>query len=87
MGYVIAAIVVLLLVAGFITHLVLNSTRKGDPVADDGGAPGMGSDASPLGDTTEHTHEHDDPPRPARGEERQRRDAGASAPDSPVRPG
>jgi hypothetical protein len=85
MGYVIVAIIVLLLVTGFITFLVLNSTRKGGPVAHDGGAPGMGGDPSPLGDTTEHADEQADPPRPARGEERQRRDAGASAPDSPVR--
>lgn len=63
MGYVIAAIVVVLIVAGFILFLVLNSTRKGagantaDPSArqsDRGGPPGIGEDPTPLGDTTEH---------------------------------
>jgi hypothetical protein len=55
MGYVIAGILVLLLVAGFITFLVMNSMRKGGPAArGDAGAPGIGEDATPLGDTTEH---------------------------------
>ena len=55
MGYVIAGILVLLLVAGFVTFLVMNSMRKGSPAArETGGPPGMGEDATPLGDTTEH---------------------------------
>jgi hypothetical protein len=54
MGYVIAAIIVLLVVAGFVTFLVMNSMRKGNPVAPDGGTPGIGGDETPLGDTTEH---------------------------------
>jgi hypothetical protein len=50
MGYVIAAVVVLLLVAGFITFLMLNATkRKGTPA--DIAAP----DESPLGDSAEHS--------------------------------
>jgi hypothetical protein len=69
MGYVIAAIVVLLIVAGFITFLVLNSMRKGsgqssaDPSAEaseHGGAPGIGGDEMPLGDTSEHAGEQSD---------------------------
>lgn len=114
MGYVIAAIVVLLIVAGFVTFVVLNSMRKGagqsgaDASAGQsgqGGPPGIGQDATPLGDTTEHAGEQsqhgtttaepegadrghdpeggpaaergDGPARPARPEDRQRRDAGA----------
>jgi hypothetical protein len=58
MGYVIAGILVLLLVAGFITFLVMNSMRKSGPAArGEGGPPGMGGDATPLGDTTEHAGE------------------------------
>jgi hypothetical protein len=66
MGYVIAAILVLLLVAGFVTFFVLNSMRKGsgegaqDPSAGasgHSGAPGIGGDETPLGDTTEHAGE------------------------------
>jgi hypothetical protein len=61
MGYVIAAILVLLLIAGFVTFLVTNATRKSGPAAsgaDD--APGIGGDSSPLGDTVEHAGEHRD---------------------------
>jgi hypothetical protein len=54
MGYVIAAIVVLLIVAGFVTFVVLNSMRKGSAKAEDEGTPGIGQDETPLGDTTEH---------------------------------
>jgi hypothetical protein len=124
MGYVIAGILVLLIVAAFVTFLVMNSMRKGagggtsDPSArqsDRGGPPGIGQDPTPLGDTDQHAGaqtEHgttaedpernagedtaadgydpartegdgtgaqgDGPGRPARPEDRQRRDAGAS---------
>jgi hypothetical protein len=63
MGYVVAAILVLLIVAGFITFLVMNSMRKGagrgsgDPSVDEsarGGPPGIGEDPTPLGDTSQH---------------------------------
>jgi hypothetical protein len=59
MEYVIPIVLVLLLVAGFVTFLVLNATNKSGPVADrdDEGAPGVGSDPTPLGDTTEHAGE------------------------------
>jgi predicted lipid-binding transport protein (Tim44 family) len=54
MGYVIAGILVLLLVAGFITFVVMNAMRKSGPTAPGGGPPGVGQDPTPLGDTTEH---------------------------------
>jgi hypothetical protein len=59
MEYVIPIVLVLLLVAGFVTFLVLNATNKSGPVADRGdeGAPGVGGDPTPLGDTTEHAGE------------------------------
>jgi hypothetical protein len=75
MGYVIAGIVVLLLVAGFVTFLVMNSMRKGagagtaDPSvrqSDRGGPPGIGQDPTPLGDTAEHA-DADEGERPDEG--------------------
>src|SRR5688500_19143558 len=63
MGYVIAAIVVLLLVAGFVTFFVLNATRRsgraapGDPGAEGTPAGIASPDESALGDTTEHSGE------------------------------
>jgi hypothetical protein len=51
MGYVIAAIVVLLLVAGFITFMVINATRRRDTSPAGIVAP----DDSPLGSTAEHS--------------------------------
>jgi hypothetical protein len=50
MGYVIAAVIVLLLVAAFVTFLTINATRRADTPADIA-AP----DESPLGDTAEHS--------------------------------
>ena len=59
MGYVIAAIVVLLLVAGFVTFFALNATRKSgaaephEPGAE-GTPPGIAApDESEAGDTTQ----------------------------------
>jgi hypothetical protein len=60
MGYVIAAIVVLLLVTGFVTFFVLNATRRSGAAApsdpgDEGTPAGIAApDDSPLGDTTQH---------------------------------
>ena len=55
MAYVIPIVLVVVLVGGFVTFLVLNATKKSGPAADaDAGAPGMGGDETPLGDTTEH---------------------------------
>jgi hypothetical protein len=58
MEYVIPAVLVLLLVAGFVTFLVLNATRKSGPAAGgDERPPGIGQDETPLGDTAEHAGE------------------------------
>jgi hypothetical protein len=60
MGYVIAVIVVLLLIAAFVTFMVLNATKKSGPAGpDDPGGEGspagiVAPDESPLGDTSEH---------------------------------
>ena len=94
MGYVIAAILVLLLVAGFVTFFVLNATRRsggagpGEP-SDEGTPAGIASpDESPLGDTTQHsgaTHE-EGRAEGAEGDQQPRvGDPGpeATAPDSP----
>ena len=60
MGYVIAGILVLLLVALFVTFFVVNATKKGgragpsDPGAEGTPAGIASPDDSPLGDTTEH---------------------------------
>src|SRR4051794_3357155 len=75
MGYVIAAILVLLVVAGFVTFLVMNSMRRGSSRgAQRGGPPGIGPDHTPLGDTAEHAgsqtesgHTAGDPEDAARG--------------------
>jgi hypothetical protein len=58
MEYVIPAVIVVLLVAGLVTFLVVNATRKGGPVADEPAeGPGIGEDETPLGDTREHAGE------------------------------
>ena len=83
MGYVIAAIIVLLLVTGFVTFFVLSATRRSggagprEPSAE-GTPPGIAApDETPLGDTAEHsdaTHEEGRPeseggePRPRVGD-------------------
>jgi hypothetical protein len=61
MGYVIAAILVLLIVGGFVLFLVTNATRKtnvsdaGDPGADQNSLSIIGSDdETPAGDTSQH---------------------------------
>jgi hypothetical protein len=56
MEYVIPAVIVVLLVAGFVTFLVLNAANRGgsNPGAP---PPGIGQDETPLGDTDEHAGE------------------------------
>jgi hypothetical protein len=67
MGYVIAGVLVILIIAGFITFLVMNSMSKndlsdaGDPGADQNPLSILGSDDStPLGDTSEHAGTQND---------------------------
>jgi hypothetical protein len=71
MEYVIPAVLVLLLVAGFVTFLVLNATRKSGPAAAGGDErpPGIGQDETPLGDTAEHAGEQTDAGTTARDPE------------------
>jgi hypothetical protein len=63
MGYAIAIILVVLIVAGFVTFLVMNATRKSDtsdaqdPGADSNPLGIIGSDGTPVGDTDEHAGE------------------------------
>jgi hypothetical protein len=66
MGYVIAAILVLLLVAGFVTFFVVNATkRSGRAAPEDPGAEGTPAgiaapDETPLGDTSQHSDATDE---------------------------
>jgi hypothetical protein len=64
MGYVIAAVLVVLIVAGFVFFLVSNATKKsnvsdaGDPGADQNPLGIVGSDdQTPAGDTSQHAGE------------------------------
>jgi hypothetical protein len=64
MGYAIAAIIVVLLVAGFVFFLVNNATRKSnvsdadDPGADQNPLGVIGTDSeTPAGDTSQHADE------------------------------
>ena len=70
MGYVIAAIIVVLIVGGFVLFLVTNATRKSnvsdarDPGADQNALGIVGSDdESPAGSTSEHASTEPSPNR------------------------
>ena len=56
MMYLIPALLVLLIVGGFVTFMALNAAKKSGPAADGKGEgpPGIGGDDAPLGDTSEH---------------------------------
>ena len=67
MGYVIAAILVVLIVGGFVLFLVTNAAKKsnvsdaGDPGADQNSMSIIGSDdETPAGDTSQHSETGDD---------------------------
>ena len=66
MGYVIAGVLAILVIAGFITFLVMNSMKKndlsdaGDPGADQNPLSIIGSDDAPLGDTRQHAGTQND---------------------------
>jgi len=86
MEYVIPAILVILLVGGFVTFMVLNATKKRGAAAKGDDAPGIGTDETPLGDTTEHAgdqsaqgHTESDPEDPSSGAGRRRVDPDAAA--------
>ena len=73
MGYVIAGVLVILIIAGFILFLVTNATKKsnvsdaGDPGADQNPMAMVGSDeATAAGDTDQHSEATGDEGAPAR---------------------
>jgi hypothetical protein len=86
MGYVIAGILVLLLVSGFVTFLVLNSMRKGSARSDHAGPAGIGPDPTPLGDTSEHAGEQTTGGETAADPERNPGEAGYDPAAAPARP-
>ena len=76
MGYVIAGVLVMLIIAGFITFLVMNSVKKndlsdaGDPGSDQNPLGIIGSDGStPAGDTSEHAGEQNSEGRTIAGQD------------------
>jgi hypothetical protein len=80
MEYVIPILLVILLVAGFVTFLVMNATKKAGPNAEgESGPPGVGTDETPLGDTTEHAGEQTSEGTTPRGQD-DRRFAGRGRP-------
>jgi hypothetical protein len=77
MGYVIAAILVLLIVGGFVLFLVTNAAKKsnvsdaGDPGAEQNSLSIIGSDdETPAGDTSQHSDAMADEARFRRQESR-----------------
>lgn len=63
-AYVVVAVILVLLIALFVTFMVMNATSKRGPAArEQGGPPGIGTDeGTPLGDTPEHADERTTPP-------------------------
>jgi hypothetical protein len=60
MEFLIPLVLVLLIVGAFVAFMVLNATRRGqksDASREASGTPGIGQDATPLGDTSEHAGE------------------------------
>ena len=59
MEYVAMGLLVLLLIGGFVTFLVMQATRRSSPATAEDGAdtPGIGTDDTPLGDTSQHAGE------------------------------
>jgi hypothetical protein len=55
MEYLIPAVIVVLLIGGFVTFMAMRAANKRGPAAtEDQGNPGIGPDETPLGDTVEH---------------------------------
>jgi hypothetical protein len=68
--YVIVAVLLVLVIALFVTFMVLNTTNRRGAAAREPGPPGIGpDDETPLGDTPEHSEEERvaTPRRPHRG--------------------
>jgi hypothetical protein len=88
MEYVIVGILVLLLVAGFVTFFVLNATkRSGRAAPSDPGGEGTPAgiaapDESPLGDTTQHSDATEDEGRSEGAEGDQRPRVGDPGPEA-----
>jgi hypothetical protein len=61
MEYVAVGFLVLLLIGAFVAFLVMQATRRSSPATGDTAhdMPGIGTDASPLGDTTQHAGEQE----------------------------
>jgi len=73
MEYVLAGILVVLLVGGFVAFLAASSRKRTGGGTDrraadrsDEGAPGVGADRAPLGDTEQHAGTQDEPGRTTR---------------------
>jgi len=58
MEYVLVGLLVLVLAAGFVVFLTANARRQDR--TGEGGAPGVGTDHTPFGDTAEHAGQHDE---------------------------
>src|SRR4051812_19522561 len=93
MGYVIAVIIVLLLVAGFVTFFVLNAARRSGGAApsdpgDEGTPAGIAApDEAPLGDTTQHAEgQASEGEPPADGDQDQRPRVGDPGPEANAEP-
>jgi len=70
MEWVIPLVLFVVLVGGFVTFMVLNATKKGEASAEGAsGAPGIGRDDTPLGDTTQHAGEQDSEGRTVDGQD------------------
>jgi hypothetical protein len=76
MGYVIAGVLVLVIVSGFVLFLVTNATKKsnvsdaGDPGADQNPLSIVGSDdETPAGDTSQHAGEQTEDGRTVAGQD------------------
>jgi hypothetical protein len=89
MGYVIAALLVLLIVGGFVFFLVTNATKKsnvsdaGDPGADQNSMSIIGSDDNtPAGDTSQHAGEQTEEGTTVGGQDADAH-GGTGAPPSP----
>src|SRR5687768_11212367 len=88
MGYVAAGILLMLILAGFVTFLVMRATARSSPATaqDPADGPGIGTDDTPLGDTTQHAGQQDADGRTVSGNDADRSGGtGAPTTDLPQR--